>query len=154
MSLERSPRRWDERYARVCRRHRDLIGVWESPDSAYALLLSDTLVPLSEEHRAWLKRTRDTARAIMRELRASGLQRPMFVLQWWPYERIAEVLETWSCCYDGDPARRAQHARVVAGQLADRHFMCSRRVEPRVRSCLDDEPAADRGRTPSLGTIC
>ena len=154
MSLERSPRRWDEQYARVCRRHRDLIGVWESPDGAYALLLSDTLVPLSEEHRAWLKRTRDTARAIMRELRASGLQRPMFVLQWWPYERIAEVLETWSCCYDGDPARRAQHARVVAGQLADRHFVCSRWVEPRVRSCLDDEPAADRGRTPSLGTIC
>src|SRR5205085_9801438 len=88
VSLERSPRRWDERYARVCRRHRDLVGVWGSPDGAYALLLSDTLVPLSEEHRAWLKRTRDTARAIMRELRASGLQRPMFVLQWWPYERI------------------------------------------------------------------
>lgn len=134
MSPARSPGRWDERYARVCRRHRDLIGVWESPDGAYALLLSDTLVPLPEEHRGWLRHTRETAREIMRELRASGLLRPMFVLQWSPFERIAEIFQTWACCYDGDPARRAQHTRVVAGQLADRHFVCSRWMGAPVRS--------------------
>ena len=118
--------RWAAHHADICRRHRNVIGVWESPDGdSYALLLRDTLVPLRYESRVWLKHTRATARAIMRELRLAGLRQRFVVLQWRPLEAIAEVLETWFCRYDADPARREQHARFVATELADRRFLRS-----------------------------
>jgi hypothetical protein len=119
---------WSDRHAEICRRHRNVVAVYESAAGRYALLLADTLVPLGDEHRAWLRSTRTTARAIARDLRAAGLGRHFFVLQWWPLEQLAQVFERWACRYDGDPARRAQHMRVVAGQLADRRFLCSQWV--------------------------
>jgi hypothetical protein len=133
------PSRWNDRYAAICRRYRKLVAVYESADGRYALLLSDTLVPLAYEHRAWLKSTRATVRAVVRELRAAGLARHFFIMQWWPLERLAPIFDTWQCRHDADPARRQQHMRVVAGQLADRHFLCSRWVP-------DAEPGRGRGR--------
>lgn len=124
ISAPTSASRWAERHAEVCRRHHNLIGVWESPDSECALLLRETLVPLRYEHRAWLHHTRATAREIIRDLKAAGLvARRFVVLQWWPLDRIAEVFETWSCRYDADPVRREQHARFVATEMADRRFL-------------------------------
>lgn len=120
--------RWKDRHAEICRRHRNVVAVYESADGRYALLLADTLVPLDYEHRAWLKSTRATAHAIVRDLRASRLARRFDVLQWWPLERVAHVFERWACRYDADPARREQHMRVVAGRLADRRFLCSQWV--------------------------
>lgn len=120
--------RWDARHAEICRRHRRLVAVYESSDARFALLLADTLVPLGDEHKAWLKSTRTTAHAVVRDLRAAGLGRRFSILQWWPLERVAGVFETWACRYDGDPARREQHMRVVAGQLADRRFLCAQWV--------------------------
>ena len=120
--------RWAERQADVCRRHPNVIGVWESPDArTYAVLLTDTLVPLRHETPTWLKRTRATAQAVIRELRASGLRGVRFiVLQWRGVDLVAEVLDAWACRYDADPTRREQHARFVATELADRRFLSSR----------------------------
>ena len=73
--------RWDDRDAEICRRHRNVVAVYESADGRYALLLADTLVPLAYEHRAWLESTRPTARAVVRDLRATGLRRRFFIMQ-------------------------------------------------------------------------
>ena len=41
---------WEDRYIEVCRRHPDLVAVYESPRGRLALLLRQTLVPLGPEH--------------------------------------------------------------------------------------------------------
>lgn len=120
--------RWSDRHAEICRRHRNVVAVYESSDGRYALLLRDTLVPIGDEQRAWLRSTRATARAVFRELRASGLARRFYIMQWWSFERVAHVFDWWTCRYDADPARRAEHMRVVAGQLADRRFLSTKVV--------------------------
>ena len=56
---------WDDRFAEVCRRHPDLVAVYESPRGRLALLLRQTLVPLGPEHFEWLAETRATARAVI-----------------------------------------------------------------------------------------
>ena len=142
--------RWSDRHAEICRRHRDVIAVYESADGRYALLLADTLVPLADEHQAWLRGTRATARAVFRELRAAGLGRRFYIMQWWTLERVAHVFRWWACRFDGDPARREQHMRVVAGQLADRRFLSSQWVRQAASAAHRGAPAARRGALTSI----
>jgi hypothetical protein len=66
---------WEDRFIEVCRRHRDLVAVYESPRGRLALLLRQTLVPLAPEHFEWLAETRATARAVIADLRGVGVRR-------------------------------------------------------------------------------
>ena len=111
---------WNGELASVCRRHHDLVAVYEAPDGGLALLLRQTLVPLHEERGRWFNETRRAARAAVASLRAAGVIEDVSVLQWRPLPDVAEVLTGWLCCYLGDPARSAQLADIVGARLADR----------------------------------
>ncbi len=111
---------WNGELASVCRRHPDLVAVYEAPDGGLALLLRQTLVPLHEERGRWFNETRRAARAAVASLRAAGVIEDVSVLQWRPLPDVAEVLTGWLCCYLGDPARSAQLADIVGARLADR----------------------------------
>ena len=52
---------WDDRFLEVCRRHPDVIAVYESAHGRLGLLLRQTLVPLGVERVPWLADTRTTA---------------------------------------------------------------------------------------------
>src|SRR2546428_9478431 len=111
---------WNGELASVCRRHPDLVAVYEAPDGGLALLLRQTHVPLHEERGRWFNETRRAARAAVASLRAAGVIEDVSVLQWRPLPDVAEVLTGWLCCYLGDPERLAQLADIVGARLADR----------------------------------
>src|SRR3989442_12216517 len=73
---------WNGELASVCRRHPDLVAVYEAPDGGLALLLRQTLVPLHEERGRWFNETRRAARAAVASLRAAGVIEDVSVLQW------------------------------------------------------------------------
>src|SRR6266480_5949254 len=104
---------WKSELASVCRRHRDLVAIYEAPEGTLALLLRQTLVPLSEERGRWFNDTRRTARAVVASLRAAGVTEDVTVLQWRPLPDVAQVLTGWPCCYLSDPRRCAQLADIV-----------------------------------------
>jgi hypothetical protein len=121
---------WDERLAAVCRRHPDLVAVYESSRGRLGLLLRQTLVPLSAEQVAWLAETRSVARDVVHDLRAAGFERGTVVLQWLPVADVARIVGRWVRRWDGDAARRSQLLAVVERLLADQRFLAAR--APRV----------------------
>lgn len=114
---------WDERFAEVCRRHPDLVAVYESSRGRLGLLLRQTLVPLSAEQVMWVNETRTRARAAIHDLRAAGFEGGTLVLQWLPIEDIARIVARWVRRWDGDAARRSQLLAVVDRRLNDQRFL-------------------------------
>lgn len=114
---------WEDRFTEVCRRHHDLVAVYESPRGRLALLLRQTLVPLGPEHFEWLAETRATARAVISDLRVAGFDGATVVLQWLPFGDVASIVSRWVRRWDGDQVRRTQLLAVVDGHLADQRFL-------------------------------
>lgn len=114
---------WEDRFIEVCRRHRDLVAVYESPRGRLALLLRQTLVPLGPEHFEWLAETRATARAVIADLRVAGFDGATVVLQWLPFGDVASIVARWVRRWDGDQVRRTQLLAVVDGHLEDQRFL-------------------------------
>jgi hypothetical protein len=138
---------WDERLAEVCRRHPDLVAVYESSRGRLALLLRQTLVPLSAEQVSWLAETRAVARAVSEDLRAAGFRCGVVVLQWLPAADVARIVARWVRRFDGDATRRSQLLAVVERKLADQRFLASRgraareaAAEPAPAVVLDPQP--------------
>lgn len=111
---------WAEHHAVACRKHADLLAVYEGRDGALALLLRQPLVPLNEQRGAWFNATRRASRAIVSSLRAAGLGRRFVVLQWRPPAQVAHILGRWTCRYDADPAHREQLIALMDERLVDR----------------------------------
>jgi len=111
---------WNGELASVCRRHPDLVAIYEAPDGGLALLLRQTLVPLHEERGRWFNETRRAARAVVTSLRAAGVTDDVSVLQWRQLADVAAVLTGWLCRYLGDPERCAQLSDIVGARLVDR----------------------------------
>ena len=114
---------WEDRFNVVCRRHHDLVAVYESPRGRLALLLRQTLVPLGPEHFEWLAETRATVRAIVADLREAGFDGATVVLQWLPFGDVANIVARWVRRWDGDSVRRTQLLAVVDSHLADQRFL-------------------------------
>lgn len=89
-------------YRYICRRHPDLVAMYESPGGELALLLDDTLLPpASPLHRGrWFEQTRSAAERIRADLRGAGLRCPVRVVQLLPYASAAEIVGRWRCHYD------------------------------------------------------
>ena len=109
---------WEDRFTEVCRRHHDLVAVYESPRGRLALLLRQTLVPLGPEHFEWLAETRATARAVIADLRVAGFDGATVVLQWLPFGDVASIVSRWVRRWDGDQVRRTQLLAVVDSHLS------------------------------------
>ena len=116
---------WDERLAEVCRRHPDLIAVYESSRGRLGLLLRQTLVPLAAEQMMWVAETRTVARGLIQDLRAAGFEGGTVVLQWLPIEDVARIVARWVRRWDGDSARRSELLAVVDRRLADQRFLAA-----------------------------
>ncbi len=116
---------WDERLAEVCRRHHDLVAVYESSRGRLGLLLRQTLVPLAAEQMMWVAETRTVARGLILELRAAGFEGGTVVLQWLPAEDVARIVARWVRRWDGDGARRSELLAVVDRRLADQRFLAT-----------------------------
>jgi hypothetical protein len=114
---------WEDRFIEICRRHHDLVAVYESPRGRLALLLRQTLVPLAAEHFEWLAETRATARAVIADLRGVGFDGATVVLQWLPFGDVANIVSRWVRRWDGDQGRRTQLLAVVDSHLADQRFL-------------------------------
>lgn len=110
---------WAEAFARVCRRHPDLIAVYESRHGTLALLLRHSSVPLSEKRGQWFSATRRAARAVIGSLRAAGLEDEVVVLQWSPPAEAAHIVRTWACRYDADPVVRERLTGFVVEAARD-----------------------------------
>jgi hypothetical protein len=108
---------WDERFAEVCRRHEDLVAVYESAHGRLGLLLHQTLVPVDGERAAWLAGTRASARGVIADLRAAGFKEGAVVLQWLPLEDVARIVARWVRRWEGDAARRSQLVASVESAL-------------------------------------
>jgi hypothetical protein len=137
---------WEDRFVEVCRRHHDLVAVYESPRGRLALLLRQTLVPLGPEHYEWLAETRATARAVIADLRGAGFDGATVVLQWLPFGDVANIVSRWVRRWDGDQARRTQLLAVVDSHLADQRFLDTQayRAQPSERAAsLQPVAAAD-----------
>lgn len=120
---------WDERFVEVCRRHPDVIAVYESAHGRLGLLLRQTLVPLGVERMTWLTETRTTARAFIADIRAAGFAGGTVVLQWLPAADVARIVARWVRRWDGDPTRRSAITAGVERVVADQTFL-NRRREP------------------------
>ena len=117
---------WEDRFAEVCRRHPDLVAVYESGRGRLGLLLRQTLVPLDAERIEWLVETRGVARQLIGELRAAGLSGGAIVLQWLPIHDVARIVTRWVRRWDGNPSRRSQLLSVVERRLSDERFVAAR----------------------------
>jgi hypothetical protein len=117
---------WDERFAETCRRHPDLVAVYESGRGRLGLLLRQTLVPLGAERVEWMGETRAVAREVIADLRAAGFTGGAVVLQWLPLEDVARIVARWIRRWDGDPARRSRLLGVVERRLIDQRFVAAR----------------------------
>jgi hypothetical protein len=122
---------WEDRFAEVCRRHPDLVAVYESGRGRLGLLLRQTLVPLDVERVEWLVETRGVARRVIGELRSAGLAGGAVVLQWLPIHDVASIVTRWVRCWDGDPTRRSQLLSVVERRLLDERFVATRARQAR-----------------------
>jgi hypothetical protein len=136
---------WDERFVEVCRRHPDVIAVYESAHGRLGLLLRQTLVPLGVERLTWLTDTRATARAFIADLRAEGFAGGTVVLQWLPAADVARIVARWVRRWDGDPARRSAIIAGVERAVADQTFL-DRRAEGAVTPT--PAPTGSDGRVP------
>jgi hypothetical protein len=119
---------WDPSFEAVCRKHADLVAVYESRGGVWGLLLRHTMVPLPDERRQWREATRRTARAVMDDLRAAGLTGRFVIVQWCSLGEAVRILRAWRRRYDGDPERRRELVRVVERYLADQLFVATSRA--------------------------
>jgi hypothetical protein len=117
---------WDDRFAAVCRRHPDLVAVYESAGGRLGLLLRQTLVPIDPEHFEWLAQTRRAAKQVVADLRAAGFGGGTVVLQWLPFEDVTRIVTRWVRQYDGDRIRRAQLLAVLERRVADERYVTAR----------------------------
>ena len=117
---------WDDRFLEVCRRHPDVIAVYESRHGRLGLLLRQTLVPLGAERLAWLTETRATVRAFIADVRGAGFAGGIVVLQWLPAPDVARIVARWVRRWDGDPARRSVITASVERAVADQTYMNER----------------------------
>jgi len=114
---------WDDRFVEVCRRHPDLVAVYESAHGRLGLLLRQTLMPLGVERVEWMAETRAVARAVINDLRAAGFVGGTVVLQWLPADDVARIVARWIRRWDGDPARRSAITAGVERAVADQTFL-------------------------------
>jgi hypothetical protein len=136
---------WDDRLLEVCRRHPDLVAVYESRHGRLGLLLRQTLAPLSVERVEWLAETRAIARAIIDDLRAARFAGGTVVLQWLRMEDVARIVSRWVRRWDGDPARRSELVATVERAVSDQLFLQScaaARVSPDERAAAEAAAAA------------
>jgi len=133
---------WDDRFVEVCRRHPDVIAVYESAHGRLGLLLRHTLMPLGVERMEWLTDTRATARAFIADLRAAGFGGGTVILQWLPATDVARIVARWIRRWDGDPARRAAITAGVERAVAEQVFL-----HTRAASAPLPAPAPHDGRT-------
>jgi hypothetical protein len=129
---------WDDRLLEVCRRHPDLVAVYESRHGRLGLLLRHTLAPLSVERVDWMAETRAMVRGIVADFRAARFTGGIVVLQWLPVEDVARIVGRWVRRWDGDPARRSQLIATVERAVADQRFLQARASTP---VTLDDRDA-------------
>jgi hypothetical protein len=132
---------WEERYVEICRRHPDLVAVYESRYGRLGLLLRQTLAPLGPERMDWLAETRAVTRRVIADLRAAGFTGGTLVLQWLPTEEVARIVTRWIRRWDGDPARRSHLLAIVERRLADDRFLAGL-AEPPGLAPDDGEAAA------------
>jgi hypothetical protein len=136
---------WDDRLLEVCRRHPDLVAVYESRHGRLGLLLRQTLAPLGVERVEWLAETRAIARAIIEDLRAARFSGGTVVLQWLRLEDVARIVGRWVRRWDGDPTRRSQLIATVERAVTDQLFIQScaaARVSPAERAAAEEAAAA------------
>jgi hypothetical protein len=114
---------WDEACTAVCRRHDDIVAVFESSRGRLALLLRQPLVPAPDERAVWLTATQRSARVVTAGLRAVGRRDEITILQWQPLRQVARITADWDCSYEGDAIC---HARLVASLIP---YSVSARVE-------------------------
>jgi hypothetical protein len=110
---------WDEACTAVCRRHADVVAVFESPLGRLALLLRQPLVPAPDERADWLSATQRSARAVTASLQAVGRSAEITILQWQPLRRVAHIMADWDCSYEGDEIRHAQLVASICAWLTD-----------------------------------
>jgi hypothetical protein len=151
---------WDERFAEICRRHPDLVAVYESGRGRLGLLLRQTLVPLDAERVEWLVETRGVARRLIGELRAGGFTGGTVVLQWLPIHDVARIVARWIRRWDGDPARRSRLLSVVERRLTDERFLASRTRHARTAvesaaaaMAIREESPAEPKSVPTIGAV-
>jgi hypothetical protein len=142
---------WDERFAETCRRHPDLVAVYESAHGRLGLLLRQTLVPLDAERVEWLTETRAVARPLIADLRAGGFTGGAVVLQWLPIVDVARIVARWVRRWDGDSARRSQLLAVVERRLVDERFLATRRSRGRATTSGSTPAVADGADTAPIG---
>jgi hypothetical protein len=110
---------WDEACTAVCRRHDDVVAVFESPVGRLALLLRQPLVPAPDERADWLTETQRSARAVTASLRAAGRRGEITVLQWQSLRQVAHIMADWDCSYEGDEIRHAELVASICAWLTD-----------------------------------
>jgi hypothetical protein len=150
---------WDERYAEICRRHPDLVAVFESGRGRLGLLLRQTLVPLGAERMEWLQETRVVARRLIADLRVAGFGNGAVVLQWLPIPDVARIVARWVRRWDGDPARRSALLAVVERRLVDERFLAAREAHTNAvgewpltaEDTLGEDLAGPGAQTPTIG---
>jgi hypothetical protein len=125
---------WDDRLLEVCRRHPDVIAVYESAHGRLGILLRHTLMPLSVERVAWMAETRAAARAFIGELRAARFAGGTVVLQWLPVADVARIMARWVRRWDGDPARRSAITASVERAVAEQTFLRTRTAKATLMS--------------------
>lgn len=137
---------WEERFVEICRRHPDVVAVYESAHGRLGLLLRQTLVPLGVERVEWLSETRATSRAFIGDLRTAGFAGGTVVLQWLPVADVARILARWIRRWDGDPTRRASITAGVERAVAEQVFLDTRTtsVLPPTVSKRDLDPRTPR----------
>ena len=103
---------WNDCLVEVCRRHPDLVAVYESAHGRLGLLLRQTLMPLAVERVEWMAETRTVARGVITDLRSAGFVGGTVVLQWLPPDDVARIVARWIRRWDGNPARRIRPQRI------------------------------------------
>jgi hypothetical protein len=119
---------WNEDYLDVCRRHRDLVAVYESRHGSLAVLFRQNLVPIADERIRWVSEIRSAASEVTRDFRAIAFSGEVVVLQWQPLRQVARILGTWLCRYSGDDDRHAELIDAAKSWCADADGLAARQL--------------------------
>ena len=117
---------WLDRFTTACRDCPDLLAIYESPRGRLALLLRQTLTPRIQDYLGWRAETRHDALVVIDRLRRSGFVGGAVVLQSVPLSEAANIMRTWTCRYDADPARRAELGTAAERLAAEERFVSTR----------------------------